>query len=149
MYSVSSDIINMVLKQMGAVSVKSVHGQINIVKFQVAPNVKLTYIYEVKEEEGIYLQRVNPYPLLIGKLYNEKDIIDYIEKDYKKFVSAYNSSNFPTFLGVTNHLAAFNRQIENLFMTKNVPAEGLERIEEQLKKIDDIIADIENTSPDL
>ncbi len=149
MYNVSDDMVNMTLKQMGAVSVKSSPGHINKIKFEIGPDFKLTYIYESKENEGIYLQRIEPYPMMIGKLYNELDIVAYIERDYKKFLSAYNSSNFPKFIALTNRFSSFNRKVETLFMTKNVPGEGLDRLDSELEKLNEILDDIENSSPNL
>ena len=61
---VSDDMINLVLRQMGAVSIKTSPAYINIAKFEIG-NLRLTYMYEVKEED-IYLQRISPYPMMIG-----------------------------------------------------------------------------------
>ena len=66
---VSDDMINIMLRQMGAISIKTSPAYINIAKFEIG-DLKLTYMYEVRDED-IYLQRVSPYPLMIGKIYNE------------------------------------------------------------------------------
>ena len=58
---VSDDMINLVLRQMGAVSIKTSPAYISIAKFEIG-NLRLTYMYEVKEED-IYLQRISPYPI--------------------------------------------------------------------------------------
>ena len=47
---VSDDMINLVLRQMGAVSIKTSPAYINIAKFEIG-NLRLTYMYEVKEED--------------------------------------------------------------------------------------------------
>ncbi len=145
--NMSNDMINIRLKQLGAASIKTSPAHINIAKFEIAEDLRITYMYEVKEEE-IYLQRVNPYPLMIGKIYNEQQVVDIIELDLKKFRAAYQSSCFVQFLRLTNGVAFFNKEIENLFMTHNVPGEKLDVLEEHIRKLHDVIADIaENTPP--
>ena len=66
---ISDDMINIMLRQMGADSIKTTPAHINIAKFFIGEDLRITYMYEVKEEE-VYLQRVNPYPMMIGKIYN-------------------------------------------------------------------------------
>ena len=66
---VSDDMINVMLRQMGAASIKTTPAHINVAKFLIGDDLRLTYMYEVKEEE-IYLQRISPYPMMIGKIYN-------------------------------------------------------------------------------
>ena len=95
---VSDDMINLVLRQMGAVSIKTSPAYINIAKFEIG-NLRLTYMYEVKEED-IYLQRISPYPMMIGKIYNEQQVVEIIANDLKKFKNAYSSSNFSKFISI-------------------------------------------------
>ncbi len=135
---VSDDMINIMLRQEGAVSIKTSPAHINIAKFVIGDDVRLTYMYEVKEEE-IYLQRINPYPMMIGKIYNEQQVVDIIKLDIRKFESAYNSSNFNKFIDLASYVSTFNKDIENLFMTHNVPREKLEEIEEEMTKLHQLI----------
>ena len=73
--------------------------------------------------------------MMIGKIYNEQQIVDIIATDLRKFQSAYNSTNFATFIDVANSLATFDKEIENLFMTRNVDGENLKKIEEEMQKL--------------
>lgn len=146
MYSVSDDMINMMLKQMGAVSIKSSPAYVNVVKFDVVPDVPFTYVYEIKDE-CIYLQRIDPYPMRIGKLYSELDIIEFIGRDLNKFKSAYNSANFGKFLRLTKEFATLDRKIEHLFMTRNVEGEELDKLEVALKEANETIDEITEASP--
>ena len=143
---VSDDMINVMLRQAGAVSIKTSPAHINIAKFVIGESFRITYMYEVKEEE-IYLQRVSPYPMMIAKIYNEQQVVDIIKLDLKKFESAYNSSNFSKFIEVANYVATFDKDIENLFMTHNVPREKLEKIEAEMLKLHQLIEEATNESP--
>ena len=143
---VSDDMINVMLRQAGAVSIKTSPAHINIAKFVIGEEVRLTYMYEVKEEE-IYLQRVSPYPMMIGKIYNEQQVVDIIKLDLQKFQSAYNSTNFNKFIELASYVTTFNKDIENLFMTHNVPREKLEQIEEEMSKLHQLIEDATENTP--
>ncbi|MFR7990485.1 MAG: hypothetical protein ACLU5F_07800 [Anaerovoracaceae bacterium] len=143
---VSDDMINVMLRQAGAVSIKTSPAHINIAKFVIGEEVRLTYMYEVKEEE-IYLQRISPYPMMIGKIYNEQQVVDIIKLDLQKFQSAYNSTNFNKFIELASYVTTFNKDIENLFMTHNVPREKLEQIEEEMSKLHQLIEDATENTP--
>lgn len=147
MNRVSEDMINIILKQMGATSIKSVPSYVNIVKFEVTPKLKLSYVYHINEDDGIYLQRMAPYPMRIGKLYGEQDVIDFIERDIKRFEAAYNSNNFSKFITLTNELAALDRRIENIFMMKNVDRDDLERVEREVAILESLMREIDEKSP--
>lgn len=138
--------INVMLRQAGAVSIKTSPAHINIAKFVIGEEVRLTYMYEVKEEE-IYLQRISPYPMMIGKIYNEQQVVDIIKLDLQKFQSAYNSTNFNKFIELASYVTTFNKDIENLFMTHNVPREKLEQIEEEMSKLHQLIEDATENTP--
>ena len=135
--TISDDLVNIQLRQMGAASIKTTPGYINIAKFEIGDGVKVTYLYELKENE-IYLQRVSPYPMMIGKLYHEQQVVDIIETDLKKFKAAYISSNFSTFL-----------ELESLFLHHNVEREDLEKIDRDLKNLRSLISQIGEESPSL
>lgn len=143
---IADDMINIMLRQMGAESIKTSPAHINIAKFRVGEHLRITYMYEVKEEE-IYLQRVSPYPMMIGKIYNEQQVADIIALDLRKFQSAYNSSNFKQFIAVTNDVNSLVKEIENLFMTHNVQPQDLEKIGAEMEKLHEMIKDAAEDSP--
>jgi hypothetical protein len=142
---VSDDMINLVLRQMGAVSIKTSPAYINIAKFEIG-NLRLTYMYEVKEED-IYLQRISPYPMMIGKIYNEQQVVEIIANDLKKFKNAYSSSNFSKFISIANDVVSFDKEIENLFMSHNVSKEDLEEVEQMMDKVHDKLSELMEKSP--
>ena len=139
---VSDDMINLVLRQMGAVSIKTSPAYINIAKFEIG-NLRLTYMYEVKEED-IYLQRISPYPMMIGKIYNEQQVVEIIANDLKKFKNACSSSNFSKFISIANDVVSFDKEIENLFMSHNVSKEDLEQM---MDKVHDKLSELMEKSP--
>lgn len=147
--TISNDMINIVLRQMGAATIKTKPAHITIAKFELGEDFRITYLYEIKENEGVYLQRVDPYPMMMGKLYNEEDIVSLVKKDLNKFKSAKNSTNFKKFLDVANHVANVEKKIENLFMFNNVSAENLDKIDHEMDNIHTLIDQIASESKPL
>lgn len=130
---------------MGAVSIKTSPAYINIAKFEIG-NLRLTYMYEVKEED-IYLQRISPYPMMIGKIYNEQQVVEIIANDLKKFKNACSSSNFSKFISIANDVVSFDKEIENLFMSHNVSKKDLEEVEQMMDKVHDKLSELMEKSP--
>lgn len=143
---ISDDMVNISLRQMGAISIKTSPAHISIAKFEISEEFRITYMYEVKEEE-IYLQRISPYPMMIGKIYNEQQVVDIIQMDLKKFQAAYRSSNFPKFLQLSNNMSTFNKEVENLFMTRNVPGDDLEKLDQEFSRLHEMIEEIAGKAP--
>ena len=48
---ISDDMVTISLRQMGAISIKTSPAHINIAKFEIGEEFRITYMYEVKEEE--------------------------------------------------------------------------------------------------
>lgn len=132
---VSSDMINMMAKQMGAVHIKSDPAHINIYTFKIGEDLRIKYMLDLRRGKGMYLHRVSPYPIMLGKFYGETDIIDYIRRDLQKFRNAYNSDKFEHFLELTEELTQFNRQIEQLFLNRNVPEAAFRELADELKEV--------------
>lgn len=144
--TISEDMVNLLLRQMGAVSIKTSPAYINIVKFEIGSDVKITYLYETKEDE-IYLQRVCPYPMMIGKLYNEQQIVDFIDLDLRKFRSAHESSNFNQFVDTAKSILSMNAEVENLFLFHNVDKDALKQIDEEVTRLRELVNRVSKESP--
>ncbi len=144
---VSSDMITMMVKQMGAKEVKSDPAHINIYHFELVEGVELIYKIDIRSGKGMYLHRITPYPILLGKFYGETDIIEYIKRDLAKFSKACNSKNFDRFIETTDKLSEFNRQIEQLFLNRNVPYELMDKFLEDLDRVHETIEEIAAKSP--
>ena len=147
MENVSNDIVNMMLKQIGATSVKTTPAKITVVKFDIASNLRLSYLFEVHQDGCTYLQRVAPYPMMLGKFYAEQDIIDYIDRDYRKFCRAYGSSKFDKFLELVSDITLFDRKIEELFLTRRVPSAALGELDDELKRVQATLQEITEKEP--
>lgn len=144
---VSSDMINMMAKQMGAIHIKSDPAYINIYTFELGNDLRIKYMLDLRRGKGMYLHRVSPYPIMLGKFYGETDVIDYIRRDLQKFQNAYSSDKFEHFLELTEELAMFNRQIEQLFLNRNVPEAAFQEFAEEMKRVRGTIEQVAAESP--
>lgn len=131
--TITDNMVNTVLKQMGATSIKTKPAYINIVKFELTDSVRLIYLYEIKENESIYLQRLEPYRRFIGEPGNEDELIRLIKHDLDRFKDALVSDNFSRFIIMSDKLNIVNNKIEALLLSpKFVEAEDLTHIEADL-----------------
>lgn len=145
----SDEMVNMMMRQFGANSIKTFPAHVNIVKFDIGPDLRVSYIYEIKEEAGIFLQRVSPCPMVIGKIYNEQDVINIIQEDLNKFRAAYESSKFSTFINLATSSISLEKEIENLFLQHRVSKENLEMLDQQLDKTHRLILSMLKESEEL
>ena len=57
------------------------------------------------------------------------------------------SSNFEKFLELASDLTMLDRKIEDLFLTRKVPKEALEELDEEMKKIHITLQEITERGP--
>jgi len=141
---ISYDMINMELRQMGATNIESNATHIVIVDFDISEDMRISYLYNVKDENDIYLQRIEPYPIRKTKMHTEEDVISFIDADIKKFKRAYQSSKFSIFLNLINKVSTYDEEIEDLFLRYNIEREYAEALDSCLDKMHDTMIDIEN-----
>lgn len=131
--SVSGDYINMLLRQMGATEIKHFDSKMNIVNFDLGDGLQISYVYNITRKGKYFLQRMRPYSLVEGFYATEEEIINFIQKDIKRFKNAQKSSNFNRFLLISHLGHHVSSHIEELFLNYNVPEEKLKKIEKQLE----------------
>lgn len=144
---VASDMINMMAKQMGAKYIKSDPAYINIYTFELEHEFRIKYMLNLRRGKGMYLHRVAPYPIMLGKFYGETDVVDYMKRDLQKFQNALSSGQFEQFLELTDELTNFNRQIEQLFLNRNVPKAAFKEFAEEMKNVRKTIEQVASESP--
>lgn len=152
-----NDIVVMMLKQMGAFSIKTTPAKVTIVKFLVEDeenldehperSLKLTYVFEARDGESTYLSRVAPYPMVLGLFFGEQDVIDYIRKDLARFKRACTSSQFGSFLRLAEDMSHFNRELEHLFLERKTSDESIQYLDANVKKLQEALDQIKDDSP--
>lgn len=130
-----ADMMEIVLRQMGASSVQSVSGKLFFVKFTLQHNHEVSYSYNINAKSQYFLQRIAPYPLPEGVFANEDSVIAFIEKDLMKFKNATNSNNFNQFVSVTNKINILEHSLESLFLNYNVNTSDLDYLNETILKL--------------
>lgn len=140
--SVSADMLHLSLKQLGATKIQSSTSRVAVVKFEINPELTVSYFYYIKDEEKIYLQRIEPYPVRNYRFETVENIISFIKKDVEQFENASKSSNFKLFLEIIHTNYEVRRELEELFLLNNVPHEMLEDV---LKEEKEVLEQIKNT----
>ena len=144
---VASDMINMMVKQLGATNVKNMPAHINIYEFVINDELTIKYMLDLRRDHAMYLRRVNPYPMLLGKFYGETDVVEFISRDISKFKNASKTDKFSKFLELTDNLTQFNREIEQLFLNRKVPTAAYEEFSEEMERVRTTIEQIAHDCP--
>lgn len=126
--SVSADMLHLSLKQLGATQIQSGISRVSIFKFEINPELTVSYFCYIKDEEKIYLQRIEPYPVRNYRFETVENIVSFIKKDVEQFENASKSSNFKLFLKIIHTNYEVRRELEELFLLHNVPHELLEDV---------------------
>ncbi len=137
--NISWDILHMNLKQLGASNIESTPTKINKVDFTLDNGLTVSYLFNAKNEDKVFLQRIEPYPIQNIKLQNVDEVIEFIKRDVIRFNNASHSSNFTTFLSIVDKCYALRKDIEKFFLLYNVDKDLLSDIE---KELDSILSDI-------
>ena len=144
---VASDMIDMMMKQLGATSIKNMPAYINVYEFEVNGQLAIKYMLDLRRDHAMYLRRVNPYPMLLGKFYGETDVVEFISRDISKFKNASKTDKFSKFLELADNLTQFNREIEQLFLNRKVPTAAFEEFSEEMEHIRATIEQIARDCP--
>lgn len=132
---ITESMANVVLRQMGAVEIKNNSAFVNKVKFRLDEHTNVTYIYEVKENETIYLARVRPYSLYLGDCADEQELVERIERDYILFRIAHETPYFDKYLNILRGMQDLTQVMEELFMQKETMEEELDAIDGKLQEL--------------
>ncbi|MGL5314311.1 MAG: hypothetical protein ACRC92_13765 [Peptostreptococcaceae bacterium] len=133
--SAQGDSIEILLRQLGASKVVKVRGFLYFISFKINDDIEVSYSYNINSKNKYFLQRLKPYPLPQGKFADEYKIVEFIKKDLYKFKNAQNSSNFDSFVDISNKSNSITTAIENLFLNYNIEKDDLKTINSQLENI--------------
>ncbi len=140
--SVSADMLHLNLKQLGATQIQSGTSRVSVFKFEINQELTVSYFCYIKDEEKIYLQRIEPYPVRNYRFETVENIVSFISKDVEQFRNASKSSNFNLFLEIIHTNYEVRRELEELFLLHNVAHDELE---EALTKEQAVLDNIKNT----
>ena len=133
--TVSGDIVDWQLRQMGASNITFVNSNMYIVDFKLEKGLLVSYVFNITRGDKYFLQRMRPYAMVQGKYANTAEIAEFIEKDLSRFRNAEHSSNFDKFIEISKKGAEFAEALENLFLNYNVDKDEMERMDEKLDKL--------------
>lgn len=129
------DSIEILLRQLGASKISKVRSYLYFISFELNDDIEVSYTYNINTKNKYYLQRIKPYPLPQGRFADEYKIVEFIKKDLNKFQNAQNSSNFDSFVEISNKSNSITTIIENLFLNYNIEKDDLKIINTQLNSI--------------
>lgn len=129
---ITEGMANTMLRQMGAVEIKNAPAYVNKVKFKLDEDTNATYIYEIKEDEVIYLNRVRPYAIYLGAFQDEQELVRAIKEDLEMLKEAHVSPHFRQYVNIVQKMQSLGGQAEKLFMTVATPEGAMDHLEKIL-----------------
>lgn len=147
--NVNCDIIEMTCRQLGATQVRKINGSLYHFEFDINPNFKLSYSFNVNQKNEYSLRRIQPYSFFRGKITTVREVIDLVKSDLARFRNAANSTNFKDFIETVNEIHAIGEDMDHLFLNFNVDKEALIAIQEELKIIRSHIDKVKTTAEEI
>lgn len=144
--NVTGDMLLIPLKQLGATDITTINSKLYYIKFKLKNNITISYVYNINAKSRYFLERISPYPLPKGLFATVEEIIDFIQRDIRKFKAASNSSNFEHFIQITNALGHMSNDLESLFLNYNIPKEQLDLFDTQLHELNHLVHQIKSKS---
>ncbi|WP_130862335.1 hypothetical protein [Bacilliculturomica massiliensis] len=144
--SITGDLIEVSLRQLGASEIKMIKSDMFIVNFEVGDGMIVSYVFNITSGDKYFLQRMRPYAISHGKFADEREIVSFITKDLKKFQNAAQSSNFRLFVKEAEQINRMNECIEQLFLNHNVDSADLEKLGREIDGVIDLIGRIKEDS---
>ncbi|MCI5898011.1 MAG: hypothetical protein SOY83_02955 [Anaerovoracaceae bacterium] len=147
--TVTSDVLNMSLRQLKPTEIHEIDSAMHIVKFNLENGITVSYVYNITMENKYYLQRMQPYAIPHGKFSDENEIVEFIRDDIVKFRNAAKSSNFDRFTKVAGSISDLTEQFENMFIDHNIDPADMDLIETKLEALIDEIKTVKDRSETL
>jgi hypothetical protein len=144
---VDVDIVNNILRQKGATRIKTFHAYVNIVTFVLGKDFEVQYVYNMKEEENNYLERVSPVPYFIGEPVDGDAVVDMIMEDLRSYEEAFESNNFPIYLDISRKVYEARRKIESLMLCEDYARYDM--LEDMNKLLDQLLDQLQDTAEDM
>ena len=146
--SISGDMINFRLRQLGATSIREINSIMHIVRFQLENGFEVAYVFNITKNNKYFLQRMRPYALAHGKMADAESIVAFITEDIAKFRQAQRSSNFHTFIETASLMNTLTAKLEELFLNNNVDGKLLTNFTHCIQnECDYVDALIDNSKP--
>ncbi len=147
--SITGDVINVRLRQLGASSIREINSIMHIVRFELESGFEVAYVFNITKDNKYFLQRMRPYALAHGKMADAESIVAFIEGDIEKFRRAQNSSNFDTFIKTANLMNTLTAKLEDMFLNHNVDGELLRNFNRCVQNDCDFVDELKEKSREL
>ena len=133
--TVSGDIVDLKLNQMGATQITKLRSYMYIVDFELENGLMISYVFNITKHDKYFLQRMRPYAMVQGKYADTQEITKFIKEDLKRFRNAEGSSNFSEFVDISRKSVQLALDLETLFFNYNVDRATLDEMEVKLTRM--------------
>lgn len=132
------------LRELGC-KVKSIQGIMFFVKYE-SKELKISYLYHITKNNKYFLERIKPYVVVAGEFGTEEDVVKAISIDLEQFQNASHSSHFNEFIAIDTSISDTVARFEDLFLYYNLAQDDIDLLNQEIRKINDLLIEIKNRS---
>lgn len=140
--TVTGDIIDLKLRQLGATNIRVFNSKMHIINFDLGDGLIVSYVFNITRNDKFFLQRMRPYAMVEGKYVDQKSIVEFIEDDITRFRASKHINNAKLFVKTADKFGDIFARMEHIFLHHKVDEkvlndvyEAIEAMGEKLEKI--------------
>jgi hypothetical protein len=144
--TVSGDIINLSLRQLGATRIRVFDSRMHIVSFDLGDGFIVTYVFNITRKDKYFLQRTRPYSMVKGKYANQQEIVEFIKDDIARFKESKRLNDAGKYIEVEEKLSGIYERMEHIFLHHNVDEKIFDRLKSELDTLAGELEEIHSES---
>ena len=144
--TVTSDIIGLNLRQLGATDIKVFPSKMHIANFDLGDGLIVSYVFNINRKDKYFLQRMRPYAMVKGKYADQKEIIEFIKDDIARFKKSSKLNDVKMYINLNEKINGIYERMEHIFLHHNVDSELIGRLTNEVEKMAVEIEDIHKQS---
>ncbi len=144
--TVSSDIIGLNLRQLGATDIKVFPSRMHIANFDLGNGLIVSYVFNITRKDKYFLQRMRPYAMVKGMYADQKEIIEFIKDDIARFRKSVQLNDVQMYINLNEKIYGIYERMEHIFLHHNVDAALLKKLTDEVERMAVEIEDIHKQS---
>ncbi len=133
--TVSGDIINLSLRQMGATDIKVFQSRMHIATFDLGNDFIVSYVFNITRKEKFFLQRTRPYAMVKGMYADQKEIIEFIRDDIERFRKSIQLNNVDKYISLAERMGSLYERMEHIFLHHKVDNVTFDRLNAEVGEL--------------
>ncbi len=144
--TVSGDIINLNLRQLGATVIRVFPSRMHIVNFDLGDGFIVSYVFNITRKDKFFLQRMRPYAMVKGMYADQKEIIEFIKDDITRFKMAIQLNDADKYINLAERIGNLYERMEHIFLHHKVDDTTFDRLNAEFGELAQEVENIHSDS---